>query len=287
MARSQRITSKIPFIQVWDSKNPIPEVIFPCSKLRFSISQESVSTHLNDSLNDSSEPALSHSSKVQSDDASSKSRGNPQQMPTESFHFSKALTSLTNDISHHCPALYHLRAEQILFGFTRSRNRCLEGLQGRIEGLRFKDGRLRESKNNKLYQVQRWRLNGKEILYLIVLPFPRFLQQTYQERLQTIFHELYHISPAFDGDLRRFSGRYIYHTANEQAFERKVGKIIDDYLIHQTNFKFSEFLYWTPSQWRFRYKQIYFYALANPRIIALDAVSKSDLSKNGRSKNAN
>ena len=34
-----------------------------------------------------------------------------------------------------------------------------------------------------------------------------FLDQTFEEKLVTVFHELYHISPAFDGDLRRLIER--------------------------------------------------------------------------------
>ena len=36
---------------------------------------------------------------------------------------------------------------------------------------------------------------------------PRFCDQSLDEKLSTVMHELWHISPAFDGDIRRLPGR--------------------------------------------------------------------------------
>ena len=48
---------------------------------------------------------------------------------------------------------------------------------------------------------------------------PRFLDQTFEEKLLTVFHELFHIGPSFDGDLRRHPGRYAVHTHSKAQYD--------------------------------------------------------------------
>ena len=71
---------------------------------------------------------------------------------------------------------------------------------------------------------------GNDILYLIYFLVPRFLDLPLREKLVTVCHELYHISPAFDGDLRRFPGRNYAHGSSRRTFNDLVSGIVDDYL---------------------------------------------------------
>jgi hypothetical protein len=59
---------------------------------------------------------------------------------------------------------------------------------------------------------------------------PRFLDQTFEEKLVTVFHELYHISPACDGDIRRFPGRNYAHGSSTRSYNALMGKLVDAYL---------------------------------------------------------
>ncbi|MCH5376295.1 MAG: hypothetical protein JJ992_20180, partial [Planctomycetes bacterium] len=51
---------------------------------------------------------------------------------------------------------------------------------------------------------------------------PRFLDLTFGDKLTTIFHELWHIGPHFDGDLRRHSGRCYAHTPSQRAYDQEM-----------------------------------------------------------------
>ncbi len=53
----------------------------------------------------------------------------------------------------------------------------------------------------RYYQVQRYFVDGHEMLYVMAFCMPRFLDQSFEDKLITLFHELYHINPRFDGDL--------------------------------------------------------------------------------------
>ena len=48
---------------------------------------------------------------------------------------------------------------------------------------------------------------GKHAKYILAFAWERFWSMTPRERLETLVHELFHISSQFDGELRRFEGR--------------------------------------------------------------------------------
>src|SRR5690606_10410094 len=59
---------------------------------------------------------------------------------------------------------------------------------------------------------------------------PRFLDQSFREKFITILHELYHISPRFDGDIRRFGGRYHVHSHSQQDYDGQMEVFAREYL---------------------------------------------------------
>ena len=63
-------------------------------------------------------------------------------------------------------------------------------------------------------------VDGVEMLYLMTFCLPRFQNQPFEDKLVTLFHELYHIGPAFDGDLRRHAGRYAVHSGSQRRYDR-------------------------------------------------------------------
>ena len=46
----------------------------------------------------------------------------------------------------------------------------------------------------------------------------------------TVFHELFHISPLFDGDIRRMQGRCHVHTHSQKEYDRHMEGFVDQYL---------------------------------------------------------
>jgi hypothetical protein len=45
-----------------------------------------------------------------------------------------------------------------------------------------------------------------------------------------VFHELYHVGPAFDGDLRRHPGRYTVHSHSKDQYDSRMAELVDEYL---------------------------------------------------------
>jgi hypothetical protein len=121
--------------------------------------------------------------------------------------------------------LAHLRPAQIVHGITQARNRSRYGVFAECHGLRFKHGAREMVSGRNAWVWPEIRVRGQEILYYITYYLPRFLDLPPAERLNTLVHELWHISPRFDGDLRRFPGRNEYHGA---SFDREVRALCDE-----------------------------------------------------------
>ena len=45
-----------------------------------------------------------------------------------------------------------------------------------------------------------------------------------------MFHELWHIGPDFDGDLRRFAGRYYAHGSSQDDFDATARRLAQQWL---------------------------------------------------------
>lgn len=151
----------------------------------------------------------------------------PVQQP---FDFCGHVQRLCADIGRRCPALRHLDVARMLFAVTQARNGHAHGLQARVTPLRFREGRLTRQRRGVTYQVQRFVVGSRDILYLVAFCLPRFLDLDFDEKFVTLFHELYHISPAFDGDLRRHQGRYSIHSHSQRRYDEHMAQLAREYL---------------------------------------------------------
>ncbi len=147
-------------------------------------------------------------------------------------NLTERLTKVVEDIALRCPTFAHLRPAELLVTFTAARNRRHYGLLARVTPMRFRNGAPTRRSRGLVYQVQRFTVDGREMLYLVTFCLPRFLDQCYEQKLVTIFHELYHISPAFDGDLRRHPGRYEVHSKSKKAYDAEMLTLVRAYLLH-------------------------------------------------------
>lgn len=149
---------------------------------------------------------------------------------TAPFDFTSAMSRLCTDVAARCAALRHVQMPHVLVSFTPSRNRSRFGLQARVTPLRFRNGKILRRHGAIDYQVQRFFVDGREKLYILTFCLPRFLDQSFEEKLVTVFHELYHMSPAFDGDLRRHPGRYAVHSHSKACYDRRMAELVQVYL---------------------------------------------------------
>ncbi len=142
------------------------------------------------------------------------------------YEFTDRMTALIQHIADTVPELAHVDTRRLLVSITRQRSRYRDGLFAHVTPMRFENGAHTTVWRSKTYQASRLVRNGKEILYVISFCLPRFLKRTFDEKIHTTIHELYHISPLCDGDVRRYgSGRI--HT---KQFHTTVDRLTDRFL---------------------------------------------------------
>jgi predicted metallopeptidase len=127
--------------------------------------------------------------------------------------------------------LQHIDLQRVAISCTRARKRGPYGLYASLTPLRFAGGTRVERRHGGYYRTQSVRdRHGREMLYILSFCLPRFMDLDFRTKLATILHELWHISPRFDGDLRRHAGRCYVHSASQQRYDAAMEQLADRYL---------------------------------------------------------
>jgi hypothetical protein len=148
----------------------------------------------------------------------------------QAYNLTDDISLLVHLLSRRVEQLSHIRPGQILHGVSQARTRSRYGVYAQCHGLRFKHGRREHpAGDGHVWQWPVIKVRGQEILYYITYFLPRFLDQAPRERLHTLLHELYHVSPKFNGDLRRFAGRNEFHGNN---FDATVDVLLEQAMPH-------------------------------------------------------
>lgn len=197
----------------------------------------------------------------------------PPWLPTgpeaKPFDFCAHVRRLADDVVRRCTQLVHVRTAQVLFAFTQARNGRQTGLQARVTPLRFAGGYAVRRHRGVRYQVQRWFIAGSELLYLMTFCLPRFLNQSFDDKFVTLFHELFHIGPKFDGDLRRHAGRCAMHTHSRRAYDERMAELARSYLASGPDPNLHAFFRLNFAQLCQRHGSVVGVCVPRPKIVAL------------------
>ncbi len=149
------------------------------------------------------------------------------------MEFNEAIRDLVREVVLKVEELGHIRPERLLISAAFNRSPRKAGLLAYVLPLKYRAGspverRVRGPKEYHwaMMPVQR---AGVEMLYILYFMLPRFLLLSPRDRIETVIHELYHISPQFNGDLRRFKGRSVLH-GSHKAYDAKIRSLTDAFL---------------------------------------------------------
>jgi predicted metallopeptidase len=199
----------------------------------------------------------------------------PPWLPTgptdQPFDFCGHVRRLCCGIVARCRELKHIDVSRLLFCMTQARTGRVHGLQARVTPLRFRAGALRRRRHGIPYQVQRYILDGREMLYLVTFCLPRFLDQEFDGKFVTLFHELYHISPDFDGDLRRHEGRCQIHSHSKKGYDRHMADLAREYLAGGAEADLHAFLRLNFTQLAHRHGSVEAAVLPRPKLLPIVA----------------
>lgn len=153
---------------------------------------------------------------------------------TRTLNITAVLERLVADAVVQVEEFHHIRPEQLLVCLSSTRSGGIHGTYAKIHPLRFPGGSTsmesRRGRRRYLCTMPAITHNSRDILYLIYFLVPRFLNLSEREKLTTVFHELYHISPAFDGDIRRFPGRNYAHGSSRVRYNETIAGMVEKYL---------------------------------------------------------
>lgn len=180
------------------------------------------------------------------------------------------MNRLCVDITARVEVFQHIHMDQVAVTFAQARRRVNYGLQAKLTPLRFENGALVTTRRNRKWTIRRMFRNETELLYLLTFYLPRFLDQTFREKMITIMHELFHISPRFDGDIRRMEGRYHVHSASQKEYDRQMEVYVDDYFSSSPEPELFAFLRGNFSEIQARYHGVHGVKIPIPKLILLN-----------------
>jgi hypothetical protein len=185
------------------------------------------------------------------------------------LNLTRSIENLVADIVRTVPDFKHIETGAVMICVSSTRGAGVHGTFAKIHPLRFPGGSLTQETRRGLrkitYRMPEITHRGRDILYVIYFLVPRFLNLPFREKLITIFHELYHISPQFDGDLRRFPGRNYAHGSSTKKYNALMSRFVEDYLATADEGPLS-FLDGDMNEIRGRYRAIVGRKMTMPRI---------------------
>jgi hypothetical protein len=186
------------------------------------------------------------------------------------FDFTWHMRRLCEDMARRHPDLGHIQPERVAIGFCQTRKKVPHGLYATLTPLRFAEGDRDTIRRGGHWSIQPLvDASGREMLYILSFYLPRFLDLPFREKLTTVVHELWHISPQFDGDLRRFRGRCYAHGGSQEQFDRAVDRLAEGWLERKPPSSIYDFLHYSFHDLVHRHGGVYGTRVRTPRLYRL------------------
>ncbi|MDH3716505.1 MAG: hypothetical protein OES79_00160 [Planctomycetota bacterium] len=192
------------------------------------------------------------------------------------FDFTLYIRAVCHDMVRRLPQLQHIDLRRVAISFSQARKSVAHGLQAALTPMRFEGGRSYTVRRGRRLGVQQIvDTDGNEMLYLLSFYLPRFMNQAFEEKLVTVLHELWHISPHFDGDLRRLPGRCYVHSHSEQEYDAAMAQLARQWLALHPPPELYAFLRKTFVDLQHEHGQVFGTRIAAPKLIPLDPPASS------------
>lgn len=187
----------------------------------------------------------------------------------KAINLSEFLHALIADACGRISSFSHIDAEKI--HICISSNRSGRGATfGKVVPLKFKGGEEVLYHRGKCYVMPKIEVNSTRILYLIYFYIPRFTDLAPIEKLRVIFHELYHIHPEFNGDIRRFGRSGSAHGNSKKKFDTQFEREVVAYSHAIRNTPVWEFLTLDTRKIFENYREVLSYRMKVPKPIILE-----------------
>ena len=192
-------------------------------------------------------------------------QGNTDKNSVKGFDFTGNMTLLVNDIIKTHPFFKHIIIKNILVTISPS-NGSKNGVVAKLRPMLFEGGSRMKNVRGIEYAAPEVTINGTNILYIVYFHLPRFLNHgDRRTKIATVLHELHHISPLFNGDIRRYPGKNYAHGNSRKDFDDLINIYTDEYTGYTAHPELSGFLKCKYSELKRKYGAIYGNMIRIPR----------------------
>lgn len=172
------------------------------------------------------------------------------------FDFTGSMALLVKDIVRTHSYFSHIKPDNIFIAISPS-NGSKSGVVAKLRPMRFEGGSRTHTIRGTEYLAPEVNINGNNILYVIYFLLPRYLNYgKLENKLATVLHELHHISPLFNGDIRRFDGKNYAHGNSREKYDELVEVYSSEYINSTAHPELSDFLKYKYPDLRQRYGAI-------------------------------
>ena len=183
------------------------------------------------------------------------------------FDFTLHVRRLCEDMVARVEPLRHIDMGLVAISFSQTRTGGPHGMYASLLPLRFSGGSEYTVRRGQRWTLQRVCEDGRAMLYILNFYLPRFLDLPLDEKLTTVVHELWHIGPRFDGDLRRFGGRCYAHSGSQRKYDAEVKRLVAAWLAAGPPAGLYDFLRLSFRELSARHGRIYGRKIAAPKLI--------------------
>lgn len=207
-------------------------------------------------------------------------KGRAREVDSVGFDFTGHVRAVCEDMVSRLPQLAHIDMSRVAISLARARKGGAEGVHASLTPLRFQGGARAGQRGGRYYKTQLvLNRDGQEMLYILTLFLPRFMDVEFREKLVTIAHELWHIGPAFDGDLRRHAGRCYVHSGSRKNYDGEMKRLVDAWLSEGPPDSLHHFLQYQFSQLQWVHGRIHGVRYSRPKLIPISAVEAHDINR--------
>ncbi len=188
--------------------------------------------------------------------------------PDRGFDFTAHMRLLCQDVAARLPELNHIAMDHVALRVCQARKAVAHGIQASLTPLRFAGGERTARRGKRWWTIPpMFDSSGQEMLYLLSFYLPRFCNQSPPQKLATVIHELWHIGPRFDGDIRRLPGRCYAHGSREAEFHREMDKAAQRWLALSPPRELYDFLSHDFRQLALRSGPVFGTKMRTPRLV--------------------
>lgn len=187
------------------------------------------------------------------------------------FDFTARMRELCCDIASRVPEMNHIDMDRVSVAFCQARKKVTWGLYAKLTPMRFEDGERIGTVRGRRYAAQQMLdENGREMLYILSFYLPRFMDIDVREKLITVFHELWHISPKFNGDIRRHPGRCFAHSHSQKKYDAQMEILVERWLQDEPPRQLLAFLEFDFRQLTKHHGPVFGLRVSQPKLIPVE-----------------